>query len=72
MKHLYRDPIVEEIRRRAEKLAARFDFDLERLGEYLRQREQESGAQLVDRSALTGRRARPAAAAHRVRAPKRP
>lgn len=72
MKPLYNDPIVEEIRRRAEKLAARFDFDLQRLGAYLQQRERESGAQLVDRSALTRRRARPAAVAHRVRASKRP
>lgn len=72
MKPLYKDPIVEEIRRRSAKLAARFDFDIERLGEYLRQRELESGARLVDRSSLTREGAKPTAAARSVRSPKRP
>lgn len=72
MKPLYKDPIVEEIRRRFEKLFARFDFDLDRLCDYLRQRQQESGARLVDRSALTQKKTKSAAAAHRVRASKRP
>lgn len=61
MKPLYKDPIVEEIRRRSRALAARFDFDIDRLCEYLHQREQESGVRLVDLSASARKKAKPTA-----------
>lgn len=34
------DPIVEEVRRIREQLAARFDFDVRRIGDNARRREQ--------------------------------
>ncbi|MBM4059796.1 MAG: hypothetical protein FJ265_01695 [Planctomycetes bacterium] len=43
------DPIVAQIRQRREAHAQSFDFDLKRIIEDLRQKEHESGAQVVHR-----------------------
>lgn len=72
MRPIHKDPIVEEIRDHAEALADRFNGDLRKLFEYYRERQKTSGLTIVDRSALTQKKAKPRAVAHRVRAPKRP
>ena len=41
------DPIVEEVRKRGEEYAARFDFDPHKMGEDLRRRQQEAGRPVV-------------------------
>lgn len=43
----WRDPIVEEVRRAREEYAAKFDFDLRRIGEDLRRQQEESGDPVV-------------------------
>lgn len=44
----WHDPIVEEVRKRGEDYAASFDFDLDRMFEDLRRRQDESGRPVVD------------------------
>jgi hypothetical protein len=41
------DPIVEEVRKRGQEYAARFDFDPHKMGEDLRRRQKERGAPVV-------------------------
>jgi hypothetical protein len=43
----WRDPIVEEIHRFREEYAKKFDYDLNRMFEDLRRRQEESGAPVV-------------------------
>src|SRR4051794_37981756 len=43
----WRDPIVEEVRKRGQEYAAKFDFDLHKMGEDLRRRQKERGATVV-------------------------
>jgi hypothetical protein len=43
----WHDPIVEEVRKRGQEYAATFDFDLDRMFEDLRRRQQERGGQVV-------------------------
>jgi hypothetical protein len=43
----WRDPIVEEVRKRGEEYAAKFDFDLDRMFEDLRRLQEESGVPVV-------------------------
>ncbi|HEY2289550.1 MAG TPA: hypothetical protein VGM86_02505, partial [Thermoanaerobaculia bacterium] len=43
----WRDPIVEEVRKRGQEYAAKFDFDLHKMGEDLRRRQKERGAPVV-------------------------
>ena len=66
-KGLFRDPVVEEIRKHSEALAERFDLDLERLCEYYRSRQQTSGHPVVDRASELAR-ARKAPRPRRTRA----
>jgi hypothetical protein len=44
------DPIVAEVRRTREKLAARFGYDVHAIGEDARKRERSSGHKVVDLS----------------------
>jgi hypothetical protein len=46
---MFEDPIVDRIRRDSERLAARFDFDLQRLGEGYQACQLSRGAVLLDR-----------------------
>ena len=46
---MYSDPIVEEIHRIREEIAARFNYDMEAIGRYFQQRQCESGATVVRR-----------------------
>jgi hypothetical protein len=48
-----KDPIVEEIRAAREALAARFNFDVHAIGEYIRRRQRQSGRRVVNLSATT-------------------
>ena len=43
----WHDPIVEEVRKRGEEYAAKFDFDLDRMFDDLRRLQKESGEQVV-------------------------
>jgi len=43
----WKDPIVEEVRRAREAYAARFDYDLERMFEDIKKREQEHPERLA-------------------------
>jgi len=45
------DPIVAEVRRTRDKLAARFDYDLDAIVRNARKRERSSGHRVVDLSA---------------------
>ncbi len=49
------DPIVEEVRKHREEIAARFGHDLKKIVAYIRRREKESGHNIVD---LSRKRAR--------------
>ena len=44
---MFKDPIVEEVRVARQKHAARFNFDLRRIAEDLRAKEQQSGRNVV-------------------------
>jgi len=44
---MFKDPIVEEVREARQKHAARFNFDLRRIAEDLRAKEQQSGRKIV-------------------------
>jgi hypothetical protein len=44
---MWDDPIVEEVRKAREEHAARFDYDLERIFQDLKEREQQSGRKVV-------------------------
>ena len=46
-KKAWRDPIVEEVRKRGEEYAAKFDFDPRKMGEDLRRLQKESGEPVV-------------------------
>lgn len=41
------DPIVEEVRKRGQEYAAKFDFDPHKMGEDLRRQQKESGEPVV-------------------------
>jgi len=43
----WRDPIVEEVRKRGQEYAAKFDFDIHRMFEDLRRLQEESGEPVV-------------------------
>ena len=63
---MFRDAITEEIREIRHQLAARFDNDVDRIGDDLRRREAESGRPLVR---LPRRPARAAAATNQAMHP---
>jgi len=44
---MWEDPIVAEVRKIREKLAARFNYDIDALFDYLREREKTSGHPIV-------------------------
>jgi hypothetical protein len=44
---MFKDPIVEEVRAARQKHAARFNFDLRKIADDLRAKEQESGRKIV-------------------------
>jgi hypothetical protein len=44
---MFRDPIVEEVRRIREANAARFNYDLDRIVEDARRRQEESGRKII-------------------------
>ena len=44
---MFKDPIVEEVRAVRQKHAARFDFDLRKIAEDLREKEQQAGRNVV-------------------------
>ena len=44
---MFKDPIVEEVRDARQKHAARFNYDLRRIAEDLRAKEQQSGRKIV-------------------------
>jgi hypothetical protein len=46
-KTAWRDPVVEEVRKRGEEYAAKFDFDPRKMGEDLRRLQKESGEPVV-------------------------
>jgi len=43
----WRDPIVEEVRKRGEEYAAKFDFDIDRMFDDLRRLQKESGEPVI-------------------------
>lgn len=47
---MWKDPIVEEVRKVREEHAARFDYDLERIFQDLKEQEQKSGRKVVSLS----------------------
>jgi hypothetical protein len=47
---MWDDPIVEEVRKAREEHAARFDYDLDRIFQDLKERERQSGKQVVSLS----------------------
>lgn len=44
---MFKDPIVEEVRAARQKHAGRFNYDLRKIAEDLRAKEQESGRKIV-------------------------
>jgi hypothetical protein len=44
---MWKDPIVEEVRKAGEKYAAKFDYDLKRMFEDIKKREQEHPERLA-------------------------
>lgn len=44
---MFKDPIVEEVRDARQKHAARFNYDLHKIAEDLRAKEQQSGRKIV-------------------------
>ncbi len=44
---MFKDPIVEEVRSARQKHAARFNYDLRKIAEDLREKEQQSGRKIV-------------------------
>lgn len=44
---MFKDPIVEEVRAARQKHAARFNYDLRKIAEDLREKEQQSGRNVV-------------------------
>lgn len=44
---MFKDPIVEEVRTARQKHAARFNYDLSKIAEDLRAKEQQSGRKVV-------------------------
>ena len=46
---MWKDPIVEETRRRREELARQFNYDIEAIGEALRRQQKVSGQRLITR-----------------------
>ena len=60
---MYKDPIVDEVRRHREARAARFGYDIEAMAEDARKRERKSGHRIVNLQELDRkRRLRPAKA----------
>jgi hypothetical protein len=47
---MWKDPIVEEVRKIREEHAARFDYDLERIFQDLKEQEKNSGRKVVSLS----------------------
>jgi len=47
---MWNDPIVEEVRKIREEHAARFDYDLERIFQDLKEQERQSGRKVVSLS----------------------
>jgi len=47
---MWKDPIVEEVRRRREEFASQFDFDIKAIGEELRRQQRARGCKSVTRS----------------------
>ena len=45
----YSDPLIDEVRQRRRELFARYDNDLRKLGEVIRQRQAERPERVVDR-----------------------
>lgn len=45
---MYKDPIVEEVRKRRQEWAARFGYDIEAMAADLRKREGKNGHRVVD------------------------
>ena len=45
---MWEDPIVEEVRRAREAIAARFNYDLHAICEYLREQDRKSGEKIVN------------------------
>ncbi|HWL94559.1 MAG TPA: hypothetical protein VNT79_13635 [Phycisphaerae bacterium] len=59
---MWRDPIVEEVRRTRDQYARRFNYDLEAIVRDIQARQKKSGGRLVDRSkpvATPGKKATP-------------
>lgn len=58
---MYEDPIVDEVRKTRERLAEKFNFDVDAIFEDLRQRQAQLGTRLVRRQRKrgTGRAAAP-------------
>jgi hypothetical protein len=46
---MFRDPIVEEIKRYREQYAARFNYDLRAIGEDIQRRQRDGGREVVRR-----------------------
>ena len=46
---MWKDPIVEETRRRREELARRFNYDIKAIGEALRRQQKASGEKPITR-----------------------
>ena len=46
---MYRDPIVEEIRKHRQEYAAQFDYDIDAICEDIRRKQQQSGRDVVVR-----------------------
>lgn len=54
-KTAWHDPLVEEVRKRGQEFAAKFDFDPYKMGEDLRRLQKESGRQVVSFSCEEGK-----------------
>jgi hypothetical protein len=57
---MYDDPIVEEVRKTRERLAAKFNFDIDAIFEDLRKRQAKLGPRLVRRERKRETERRPA------------
>lgn len=45
--YMWKDPIVEKIRKNREKLFARFDYDVKKFSAYLMEQQKKSGRKIV-------------------------
>ena len=68
---MWRDPIVDQVRKARDDFARRFNYDIEAIVRDVQSRQKENGAALVDRSARKLRKPAKVRARSKVRARRR-